>query len=71
MKKWLALVLVAAGALMCWVVYMGIATGDVALKGGGDVSAGSEPISFWVVTSIRALVPVTLFCVVVVLLRRK
>jgi hypothetical protein len=70
-KRLFAVALAILGLLMCFVLYAGISTGIIFLKGGGQVAADEDPASFWVVTLVRAAIPTTLFFFAIVLLRKK
>jgi hypothetical protein len=70
-NKLLALGLLIAGAALCVIVYWGIADGVIGLKGGGEATRAQDPISFWLVTAFRALIPAVMFFFAIVLLRKK
>jgi hypothetical protein len=67
-----ALVWLILGIVMCVVVYWGIADGEVGLtRFGGHATRADDPIAFWVITAFQSLIPVAIFCYVIVLLRKK
>ncbi len=71
MNRLLALGLMILGLALCVVVYWGIADGEIGLKGGGEATRVHEPISFWLVTAFRALIPAVMFFFAIALLRKK
>jgi hypothetical protein len=71
MNKLLALVLLILGTAMCVIVYWGIADGSIGLKAGGEATRAHNPISFWVITAFRSLIPAAMFFYAIVLLRKK
>ncbi len=71
MNKLFAFALLVLGMAMCGIVYLGIADGSIGLKGGGEATRAHDPVSFWVVTGFRSLIPAVMFFYAIVLLRKK
>jgi len=71
LNKLPALVLLILATAMCVVVYWGIVDGSVGLRAGGEATRAHNPVSFWIITAFRSLMPVAMFVYAIVLLRKK
>lgn len=71
MNKLFAIALLILGAAMCVIVYLGIIDGSIGLKGGSEATRVHDPISFWLVTAFRSLIPAVMLFYAIVLLRKK
>jgi len=71
LNKLLALVSLLLGTAMCFVVYWGIVDGSIGLRAGGVATRAANPVSFWIITAFRSLIPAALFFYAIVLLRKK